>query len=128
MQIERIFKKFSSWEEYFASEEFKHIYKDLDQHSIDIEKRVNRRSLFLRGYVTTANPDKNYGQPFRLFKHYITDDGLFLIKEETPVNMLSNQPFIYTVILEETGLIIFADLSFSRDKREWLVKNQITVL
>ncbi len=126
MKTENIQKRFTDWDDYFASDEFKKLYSGVAKYEVERKKQIRKKSRFVRAFTTAADPKYNYGDKFRLYCHYVTPEGLSIIKEESPVSIVTNQPLTYTIIVE--GFLVFTDIHFDRKHaRSWLINNKITV-
>ena len=77
-------------DDFYASDEFNRVWEGYSSFEKDRTIRVGKTFKFIKGFVISVDPNKNYGRDFKLFKVYKTDEGLTFIKEETVGGSLHN--------------------------------------
>lgn len=125
--VMKITRTINSFEDYFASPELMEIYRGYE-NNIAPKKRVAASSDFIAGYVVEVDAASNYGQPFKLFRHYKTSDGVLHLKEECVHSSISNQPLQLVSIAE--GTITALDYWFDKNdaSRKHLAEHQLTTM
>lgn len=124
---ERITRKIESFTEMINSEEFNEIYRPYGSEEKTRAIQIKSKTEFLGAYVTEADPGLNYGQPFKLYHHYRTPEGLILIKEVSAITGLSSQPFELVIIDEDTILFFGVYIAKDQEGRKIIKDSQITV-
>lgn len=127
MNTYHISKRYSTKEQYYASPEFKEVYRGYE-NNIPSTKRVDANFIFLGGYVVTVDPTTNYGQPFKLFQHYQCRDGLKCLKEESVISVLSTAPLCHVTLVGDI-ITIRGDVIYDKNdkSRKRLIEDGITV-
>jgi hypothetical protein len=92
----KIKKTFTTKEEYYASSEYKEVFKEYE-HVGEQKKAVHASSTFIAGYVIEKDPATNYGRNFKLLRQYKIEEGLTIIAEEKVHSVMSNGGFYIVV-------------------------------
>lgn len=95
------------------------------------KEAVGRMFRFVAGYVVEERTDGKTES--RLFRHYLTADGMEVVKEETPYSIMSSEPMRIGVVIintdEGTGFLVKRPLYIknTKDGKAWVRSSGSTV-
>lgn len=113
METLQIHKTYTDYDEFITSKEIKELFEGYET-TLPKKSRVWEKSLHLAAFVVLADPNENYGRPFKIYRWYKVD-GIKMLKEVSISSILTAQPFRQVIIDDKS--IQFTDKFFPKEEK-----------